>query len=604
MNIEGRELNTETNTMRNTPVLAMYDVRGIQKYIFKTIKVKDARGASGIIENIIEDAINFAVNEIKKREGYTDLKAETRWHDGSAPFKYVDNDNDIQILFSGGGNASFIFSSKSLCVEINKLMSKYVLDNTYSLQLAIAFIEKTDNYSEDYKKVNAELAKNKAKMVSSLPLGTLPIMKMEIKTGYPIEKLDIEKLDIALRDKDNQKSKYSRETAIKMSYAKKQNEKAEKVNRRFEDYITKKGKDSNLAVVHIDGNNMGQRIRTLIADVTDYQEAVNKIREISFSINHGYKSVFDEMSKYYNATGKSGEKDDNNFVLKILVAGDDITYICNAGIALDTVNYYCNAITEKTMIKKEKKDDSIEFLKKYGFSVCAGIAFFTSHFPFYIAYDVAESCCDNAKKYAKANKIDGVVSNWLDYQICKNIQTIDLDGVRESEYITSENEILYRRPYYVTIEQYSNSKKCFEDFEKRVSDIHKYSELEKAILHFKDTDKIPRSISKEIRNLYPEGEKVISSYTGFLKSRNHKLPGNDYEMYVEEIEENKEENNKEENNNGESNNKNDKNKEKSKSVKKIAKWYDALEILDYYVPQFKYYESELIKRQGGDDSDE
>ena len=75
-------------------------------------------------------------------------------------------------------------------------------------------------------------------------------------------------------------------------------------------------------------------------------------------------------------------------------------------------------------------------------------------------------------------------------------------------------------------------------------------------------------------------------------------------MYVEEIEENKEENNKEENNNGESNNKNDKNKEKSKSVKKIAKWYDALEILDYYVPQFKFYESELIKRQGGDDSDE
>ena len=53
MNIEGRELNTETNTMSNTPVLAMYDVRGIQKYIFKTIKVKDARGASGMCSGAV-----------------------------------------------------------------------------------------------------------------------------------------------------------------------------------------------------------------------------------------------------------------------------------------------------------------------------------------------------------------------------------------------------------------------------------------------------------------------------------------------------------------------------------------------------------------------
>ncbi len=35
------------NTSAKMPVLAMYDVRGIQKYIFKTPKVKDARGASG-----------------------------------------------------------------------------------------------------------------------------------------------------------------------------------------------------------------------------------------------------------------------------------------------------------------------------------------------------------------------------------------------------------------------------------------------------------------------------------------------------------------------------------------------------------------------------
>ena len=542
----------------DAPVLAMYDVRGIQKYIFKTIKVQDARGASGLIENIIVDAMEAAISSVKSRPEYENIKTETEWFDENGPIKYSNNDNDIQILFSGGGNASFLFSSGKLCLEINKLMSKYILENTYSLQLAIAFINKTENYSNDYSEVNKVLASNKAKMINSSPLGTLPIMKMEIKTGYPIE------------TEDN----LSKETSIKKRKDEKKSSIEKKVDKTFDHYVTKKGKDSNLAVVHIDGNNMGLRIRELVQDIADYEKAVNKVREISFNISNSYKSVFNEMASYYNETGSIDDKENNNFVLKILVAGDDITYICNAGIAIDTVNYYCNAISDRTMIKNEDGLDEIEFLKKYGFSVCAGIAFFTSHFPFYVAYDVAESCCDSAKKYAKANKIDGVISNWVDYQICKNIQAIDLENVRTGEYVTAENEILYRRPYYVSIEQHKNAAECYSVFENRISDVHKLSELEEAIQYFKDTKKLPRSISKEIRNIYPEGSGVIESYVEFLKSRKHMMPDGKFDMYLEE--------------NG----------------SKIAKWYDALEILDYYTPQFKYYESKSMREQEAGDSDE
>lgn len=542
----------------NEPVLAMYDVRGIQKYIFKTIKVQDARGASELIENIIVDAMESAISVVKIRSGYENIKTEIKWFDENGPIKYSNNDNDVQILFSGGGNASFLFSSGKLCLEINKLMSKYILENTYSLQLAIAFINKTENYSNDYSEVNKVLASNKAKMINSSPLGTLPIMKMEIKTGYPIE------------TEDN----LSKETSIKKKKDEKKSSIEKKVDKKFDHYVTKKGKDSNLAVVHIDGNNMGLRIRGLVQDIIDYEKAVNKVREISFNISNSYKSVFNEMVSYYNETGSIDDKENNNFVLKILVAGDDITYICNAGIAIDTVNYYCNAISDRTMIKNEDGLEEIAFLKKYGFSVCAGIAFFTSHFPFYVAYDVAESCCDSAKKYAKANKIEGVISNWLDYQICKNIQAIDLENVRAGEYVTAENEILYRRPYYVSIKQHDNARKCYSMFESKISDTHKLSNLEEAIIYFKNTNNLPRSISKEIRNIYPEGSGVIESYVEFLKSRKHEMPDGKFDMYLEE--------------NG----------------SKIAKWYDALEILDYYTPQFKYYDNKSMREQEAGDSDE
>ena len=80
-------------------------------------------------------------------------------------------------------------------------------------------------------------------------------------------------------------------------------EKTDKIDRKFDSYTTKKGTDSNLAVVHIDGNNMGLRIRALIEDIHNYEKAVNQMREISFNINQGYKSVFDEMSDYFNRFG-------------------------------------------------------------------------------------------------------------------------------------------------------------------------------------------------------------------------------------------------------------------------------------------------------------
>ena len=45
-------------------VLAMYDVRGIQAYIFRTNKVKDIIGASRLVEDIIRDAFTASAAEV------------------------------------------------------------------------------------------------------------------------------------------------------------------------------------------------------------------------------------------------------------------------------------------------------------------------------------------------------------------------------------------------------------------------------------------------------------------------------------------------------------------------------------------------------------
>lgn len=519
-------------------VLAMYDIRGIQKYIYRTAKVKDTIGASAIVENIIEDALKEAAACVKRRE---EVSAELEWCMESGALEYREGDFDIQTLFIGGGNAFVMYSSRELCVKVNKLMARYILEHTYSLQLAVAIVDKTDSYAEDYQKLYTEMNRTKADMVVSRPLGTLPVMQMEVKTGYPLVSED-----------------GSTETGIKKARAleKMEDEKQKKIERIFDNYITKKGTDSTLAVVHIDGNNMGLRIRSCLEGIGDYTKAVNTMRNISYHINDSYKRVFQQMQELFNSRA-GGIKDFEDkkvpcFVRKILVAGDDITYVCNAKIAVATVEYYCREIAKYTMTG----ETTPEARERLGFSVCAGIAYIGSHFPFSIGYDVAESCCDSAKDRAKSHKAavsDGteITGNFMDFHICKNVQARDFDGMREQEYRTASGENLLLRPYYIRTDY---------DGKLSVLDNERFAlkNLKNAIGYFnsKDNDEeknLPRSFAKDIRNTYSLGEGQIRVLNSFLKSRGWRMPDGTDDFYYEE------------------------NREKT------AKWYDALELMDLYI---------------------
>ena len=55
------------NELREKEVLAMYDVRGIQNYIFKSNAAKEIIGASVLVEAIITDGLNaYIKNNARK----------------------------------------------------------------------------------------------------------------------------------------------------------------------------------------------------------------------------------------------------------------------------------------------------------------------------------------------------------------------------------------------------------------------------------------------------------------------------------------------------------------------------------------------------------
>ncbi len=543
--------------MEQERVLAMYDIRGIQDYIFRTAKVKDAIGASKIVEDIISNAMEAAVGYIKKgdRLNSWDLK----WYNENGVCEYcAEQQKDVQVLYIGGGNAFFTFRNKELCVEINKFMSKYIIEKTYSLQLAVSMIPYTGNYKTDYENIFREMNQVKANMVFSRPLGALPIMKRDAQTGYTIPY--VESAD-GEPDVEERRQKQVMENMVRS-----QMNKQEKI---FDNYITEKRRDSTLAVVHIDGNNMGLRIRRQTEGIEDYDTAVMVMRRISYRINHSYKKVFEQMKEHFDQEGKE-KNGRSNSVLKIIVAGDDITYVCNGNIALDTVEYFAKEIVCYTMdgqkedrikdgsytypLEKETDKDKVTSM---GFSVCAGIAFINSHFPFYAGYEVAESCCKSAKGRAKEDRYKGYstneksgkpdrVANWVDFQFCKNIQAQNLNVMRAKEYRTSHGEELMIRPYFIRTDG---------DFgiEGQVEWEKTLDSLKNAIRYFQDSNKMPKVFAKKLRNTYPQGEFQMELLYNFLKSRGWKLPDGKDDLYYED------------------------------EGKKTAKWYDALEMFDHFM---------------------
>jgi len=531
--------------MENNYVLAMYDVRGIQDYIFRTPRIKDAIGASAIVENIITDALKEAVHQVKLS---ADEYCLEWFHDGTGPVVpfCLDDKVKVQVLYIGGGNG-YVLIDEDLCKEINQSMAKYVMEVSYSLQLSIATVPKKDNYSTDYYKLQKKMQKVKGNMPLSKPIGALPVMKVDAKTGYAIA---------------DEKHGDGTENVLKREKTEKLREESERAKYILDNYITEKDNDSILALVHIDGNNMGMRMRNLIQDKKDYTEAVNVMRQVSYQINHSYQSVFDKMEEHFNHDIQIKNKKNSYFLMKVLVAGDDITYLCNAQIALHTVEYYCQHIAGCSMTGGTDADS----IRDYGFSVCAGIALFHSHFPFHAAYVVAEECCESAKKRAKEDIYKEELStgefrigNWVDFQICKNIQAKALSAVRRKEYLTSAGESLLLRPYHIKVTQDIQTKQAIpREFE--------YEFLKRALQYFsneKNSEKnLPRSFAKELRNAYSMGREQVGLLQNFLHSRNWKMPGElnggEDEFYVEVSPVNAE------------------------MVLPTALWYDALEILDYY----------------------
>ena len=391
------------------------DLASKQEYIFSSNKLKHNIGASYIISDIIL---------------------------GNILSDHVKNYDNEQVILKnvGGGNAILFLQTKHILIQFVKEFSYTILCQypSINLELGIVEIKEEDNLVSIRSKLNTNKNSRRSKrlLVNEVQLG---IAKECPITGLP--------QNVRYKESYNHNSvKNKVEASAKSeSYVNRTYQKLlEPKKLTFSSIVKEICKDEDkgfIAVVHVDGNKIGQ----LFQDITDDKEFTNTSLWLESKLSNCLEKVInevcslvqtDQIKDLYGDHKIELAKVNKKFVLpfrSIINAGDDITFICHGSLGIYLAERYIHYLGEayECVVNQSTGDK----LKKEGISACAGVAVVHVNHPFYKAYEMAEELCQNAKK---ASRIDNIPR--LQYMIFKEGISGTLDNIWEREYTSGSHK--------------------------------------------------------------------------------------------------------------------------------------------------------------------
>lgn len=415
-------------------ILALYDCRSKQEYIYRTNRVQEITGASELLRSLFTDFFEDENNGFKIRSD---------WRNEKAPENFLEvfhaGDYDAEIIYEGGGNLCVIFKDKETYIAVNRALSRQILEKTFAVSIIASATEVTNNFIEDRKRLYAENAVQKNLGSYHTPCNVLPFTQVDRLTYLPIVK-------------KSGGRQYSTESLKKKEKYNALPKPQEQILEYEFDNMVDKGNESLLAIIYIDGNNMGKKLKKATTGRTDYASGINALREFSKQtdldfVERPIKEIKDKLTKRYEKATDERERKKYLF-RKVISGGDEITIVCNAHAVPEILETYFNTLTENSEN-----------------SACAGVAIFHSHDPFADVYEIAEACCEMGKKKSHLRGNEG--KNYIDFHYCHSGITNSLEVIRETQ-----EKNYTQRPY-----EYSQSWKEFCRYGKLMAKYSKRSDV-------------------------------------------------------------------------------------------------------------------------------
>lgn len=511
--------------------LVMYDLSGIQSFIFSTNRVKEIVGASYLVSKALFGNVPRLLDEPADAwKAYDPSDFESLGYE------------EGRTVYIGGGNALVLFGSASAATTFTKRLKREVfLQTGGALRVCSARMEVSESTRlrdcldpANETGLRAMLDRSKAKAPHALTARGFSIDALDNDTQEPIvffpraimdqgawHKLmsRTQRLKLQAYEAQHNARGHAADSSplLQLMHGRKYEVEADKFFDESE--YDQRGKHF-LAVVHIDGNTMGQRISRFLGGLAEggsLAEDLVAMRDLSAFISGVYQNALSRTIE--DVFGPATEQP---LAFRPVVAdGDDITFVCRSEDAFACVDAFVRALHAPG-----GEPARADLPKPKDLSVGAGIAFIKSGYPFSSGYAMAEELCGNAKKCAiqRFGQMPACPVSSVDFHVCSGELVVDVEAYRKCRLTLvgsgsgKPEARLCVRPYYIVDDESCVGERelLFDSFVSQIRELLLRSEP--------DQDErdvwIARSKLKGLRDKYGQGVEQARRYGELVCERN------------------------------------------------------------------------------------
>lgn len=419
--------------------LTLFDTAGIQDYIFGANRLMENVGASYLVDQTLTTWLEQACRDTSD--------GQVVWRsveDEPVPLRLpADTVVAAELLYAGGGNAAVLFRSREAAVRAVHCWSRRVLLDAPGIRVAVAHRTfAPGGLSMAWQEARSGLAAAKAGAPMGQPLQGMSLSRTCRSTGlaaagWPAPETGRE-ADRRLPGPDRRAARcLSPVAACRLAAVDAANAHLARTFGTalagpfaFTEDIEQLGQrpgEQHVAVVHADGNGLGERFDRACRGADDAAVAVavrafaRSIHQASSTALHGVLAAvaagYDSLVRREGGLVARADRLGRAIlpVRPIVFGGDDVTVVCHGRLGLWLAASYVRRFAAC------RGADGVPL------SACAGVAIVHTRAPFARAYGLATELCTSAKRRARADAVPGmaVAASWLDAHLA-------LEGVGES----------------------------------------------------------------------------------------------------------------------------------------------------------------------------
>lgn len=449
----------------------LLEVGSIQDYIFASNQLVQNVGASELVQQSTTDRVDACLRNLNLRSNIQTVTASGL----RLTAETLDGGLDVEVVYAGGGKALLLFRSDDAAGRFIRTLTRDALEEMPGLQLLAGRERITAGaFRQGFTALHKQLFKRKNQRPRSMPLPGLAVTATDPFTGLPAAGLDdnpsltgSDYQDYRLsqsvppgQGSEPQPQRIAHETAAKLRAADAGKQRLRDLLSQIRDPLLPfefvndfdqfgdKDHFSYLAVVHTDGNGMGNRISALAG--TSDRDYITNLRAFSLSVQVAAEKAltavtrrlidsYDPTEKTFGGAIKAQTTRNTQKIMlpfrPIVFGGDDVTFVCDGRLGLVLARLYLETFGQQRLA-----DDALAFAR-------AGVAVVKNHYPFSRAYALADDLAKRAKGEIDALRdLDQPSANVLDWHFAKTGWHFALDEVTQREYTAENGQPLRMRP--------------------------------------------------------------------------------------------------------------------------------------------------------------